>query len=91
MTARLIAQMAWYYADGCQTRKKGVADGTEAYLEFYITIEGIDTAFVKNKYNNRWYVRLPQGVLMPCSYKDYQIACSGELPERLLREMERLS
>ncbi len=91
MTARLIAQMAWYYADGCQTRKKGIADGAEALLEFYITIEGIDTAFVKNKYNNRWYVRLPQGALMPCSYKDYQIACSGELPERLLREMERLS
>jgi arginase family enzyme len=93
MTARLISQMIWYYADGCQIRKKGAVgeDESETLLEFHITIEEIDTVFLKNKYNGRWYIRLPQGGLMPCSYKDYQIASSGELPERLLRELERLT
>lgn len=94
MTARLIAQMVWYYADGCQVRKKGMtADGAteDMYIEFNLSLDEVETVFLKNKYNGRWSVRLPQGTLLPCSYRDYQVASAGELPERLLRELERLA
>ncbi|GAA4460933.1 formimidoylglutamase [Nemorincola caseinilytica] len=93
MTARLISQMIWYYADGCQVRKKGItADNTEdVYMEFNLSLDEVETVFLKNKYNGRWSVRLPQGTILPCSYRDYQVASTGELPERLLRELERLA
>ncbi len=93
MTAKLIAQMIWYYADGCYIRKKGRTEEADAEinLEFHISLDETDAVFIKNKYNGRWWVRLPQGTIMPCSYNDYQTASSGELPERLLRELERLA
>lgn len=93
MTAQLVAQMVWYFADGCQIRKKGITHGAEAevFLEFNLSLDEVETVFLKNKYNGRWYVKLPNGTTMPCSYQDYQVASTGELPERLLREMERLA
>lgn len=93
MTAQLIAQMVWYFADGCEIRKKGTTAGveTDVFLEFHLSLEEVDTVFLKNKYNGRWYLKLPSGTIMPCSYNDYQVASAGELPERLLREMERLA
>ena len=91
MTARLIAQMLWYFVDGYLVRK------TEAKLSdrnefdiFNVAFTDNDTVFLKSKRTNRWWMRLPEGSFVPCSYNDYLIASNDQIPERWLREQERL-
>jgi formiminoglutamase len=91
MTAKLIAQMIWYFIDG-HLIKKSEAQLTdhEEFVEFYVTFTSNDTIFLKSKRTNRWWMKLPNSMFVPCSYKDYLIASNNEIPERWLREQERL-
>ena len=41
--------------------------------------------------NPRWWIQLPNGQFVPCSYNDYIQACNDEIPERWLHEQERLT
>jgi hypothetical protein len=50
---------------------------------------GNDTSFLKSKRTGRWWMRLPDGNYVPCSYKDYTAAANGDMPERWMREQER--
>jgi len=91
LTARLIAQMIWYFIDGCQVRKTEapLAD-RDAFVEFHVQFTNNDTAFLKSKRTGRWWMQLPDNSFTPCSYHDYLLACKDEIPERWLRAQERL-
>jgi formiminoglutamase len=91
MTAKLIAQMVWYFIDGYSIRKTE-ANLTERdeFMVFHVSFTDNDTVFLKSKRTNRWWMRLPNQSFVPCSYKDYQIASNDEIPERWLREQERM-
>lgn len=91
MTARQIAQMIWYFIDGRLVRKNEAAftDANE-YFSFSVSFTENDTVFLKSKRTNRWWMQMPDGSYIPCSYKDYQMASAGDIPERWLREQERL-
>jgi arginase family enzyme len=91
MTAKLIAQMIWYFIDGYQIRKKEAPlSNREAFIEFHVRFTNNDTVFLKSKHSNRWWMQLPDGAYIPCSYHDYLTACNDEIPERWLRTQERL-
>lgn len=91
MTAKLIAQMLWYFIDGYRVRMTEAAlSETEEFSEFHIGFTDIDVVFLKSKRTNRWWMKLPNNNTVPCSFKDYQMACNNEIPERWLREQERL-
>lgn len=91
MTARLISQMIWYFIDGYLVRKnEALLSEREEFIAFHISFTDNDTVFLKSKRTNRWWMKLPNQVFVPCSYKDYQIASSDDIPERWLREQERL-
>lgn len=91
MTARLISQMVWYFVDGYLVRKSEarLTEGEE-FIVFHVTFTDNDTVFLKSKRTNRWWMKLPNNVFVPCSYNDYLIASRDEIPERWLREQERL-
>lgn len=91
ITAKQIAQMVWYFIDGRLVRKNEAAltDSNE-YYSFNISFTENDTIFLKSKRTNRWWMQMPDGSYIPCSFKDYQLASSGDIPERWLREQERL-
>jgi formiminoglutamase len=91
MTARLIAQMIWYFVDGYLVRKTeaNLTDLNE-FAVFHVTFTDNDTTFLKSKRTNRWWMKLPDGVYVPCAYNDYLIASNDQIPERWLREQERL-
>jgi arginase family enzyme len=92
MTAKLIAQMLWYYIDGCHVRKtESRLVDTEEFISFNVIFSDVDTVFMKSKRTKRWWMGLPGGNFVPCSYNDYLIACRGDIPERWLREQERLA
>jgi formiminoglutamase len=91
MTARLIAQMLWYFIDGYLVRKSEaeLSNGDE-FVEYHVTFTTSDTIFIKSKRTNRWWMQLPNNMFVPCSYDDYLEASSNQIPERWLREQERL-
>jgi formiminoglutamase len=91
MTARLVSQMIWYFVDGYLVRKtEAKLTEREEFIVFNITFTDNDTVFLKSKRTNRWWMKLPDGSFVPCSYNDYLIASNDEIPERWLREQERL-
>ena len=91
MTARLVSQMIWYFVDGYLVRKsEAKLSEREEFIVFNITFTENDTLFLKSKRTNRWWMRLPDLSFVPCSYNDYLAASKDEIPERWLREQERL-
>jgi len=91
MTARQISQMIWYFIDGYLVRKsEAKLTDREEFIVFNLTFTDNDTVFLKSKRTNRWWMKLPDHSYVPCSYNDYLIASKDEIPERWLREQERL-
>jgi len=91
MTARLIAQMIWYFIDGIAIRNAEASlSERDEFAEFHVSFTSNDTTFLKSKRTSRWWIQLPDGSFVPCSYSDYLQACNDEIPERWLREQERL-
>lgn len=91
MTARLISQMIWYFVDGYLVRKsEAKLTEHDEFILFNVSFTDNDSVFLKSKRTNRWWMKLPEGQFVPCSYNDYLAASNDEIPERWLREQERL-
>lgn len=91
MTAKLISQMIWYFVDGYLIRKSEAhISEKEEFITFHVSFTDNDTVFLKSKRTNRWWMKLPNTTFVPCSYQDYIMASQDEIPERWLREQERL-
>ena len=91
ITAKLIAQMIWYYIDGvCIEKNESPLSEKDQFIEYQITFTDNNTLFLKSKKTNRWWMKLPSDSFIPCSQKDYFTACNNEIPERWMREVERL-
>lgn len=91
LTAKLIAQMIWYFIDGIHTMKQEADFGdAHEFMEYNLSFTKENIRFLKSKRTNRWWMRMPDNKLLPCTYDDYLQASQNELPERWIREMERL-
>jgi arginase family enzyme len=91
MTAKLLSQMVWYFVDGYLVRKtEAKLTERDEFIMFNVAFTDNDTVFLKSKRTNRWWMKLPDQTFVPCSYNDYLIASNDEIPERWLREQERL-
>lgn len=89
--ARLIAQMLWYFADGYWIRKREAdLNDRSQFMEYHIAFTATEILFLKSKKTNRWWMQLPNSEFVPCSYSDYLKAGSGEVPEKWIREQERI-
>ncbi|MBA3900301.1 MAG: formimidoylglutamase [Bacteroidetes bacterium] len=95
MTAHLVAQMIWYFIEGYGNRKKDFPIGEKTeYLKYRVAIKDskYEIVFYKSNKSGRWWMNVPypesmgskyqRHHLVPCSYKDYQIACNDEMPDR---------
>ena len=91
MTAKLIAQMIWYFIDGYQVSKtEALLSDIEDFVTFHISFTDNDTVFIKSKRTNRWWMKMHDQTYVHCAYNDYLMASNDEIPERWLREQERL-
>jgi formiminoglutamase len=91
MTARLISQMIWYFVDGYLVRKtEAKLTERDEFVAFNVAFTDNNTTFLKSKRTNRWWMKLPDHSFVPCTYYDYLVASNDEIPERWLREQERL-
>ncbi|HNQ60800.1 MAG TPA: formimidoylglutamase [Bacteroidia bacterium] len=102
-TSHLAAQMIWYLIDGYYNRKKDVPlKSKTGFTKFHVALKnnGHEIAFYKSTRSERWWMEVPypnaksryhRHHLVPCSYKDYETACSNELPERWWAAFQKLS
>ncbi len=90
LTAKQIAQMIWYFIDGVHRRNLEVAlTERNHFNEYHIIFGEIDTTFLQSKKTSRWWMQMPDGKFIACSYADYLTASKNDFPERWLRVQER--
>jgi formiminoglutamase len=91
LTARQISHMLWYLLDGrSRGKKEAMIDERESFNEFHTAFAEVQTVFLQSKKTGRWWMQLPDKRFIACSYKDYLLASSNEIPERWLRSQERI-
>jgi arginase family enzyme len=90
LTAKQISQMLWFFMDGrSRGSREAVIDERESFNEFHTAFAEVETTFLQSKKTGRWWMQLPDKQFIACSYKDYLLASSNEIPERWLRFQER--
>lgn len=90
LSALQIAQMLWYFMDGFHKKKQDVLpDTSQDFIEFHTAFAQVETTFLQSKRTKRWWMKMPNGHWLACSYKDYVEASSNQIPERWLRLQER--
>jgi formiminoglutamase len=102
-TASVMATMIWYFIEGFYHRKNEGEFSSNDYLRYVVDMPGGQPAsisFYKSKLSEKWWLEVPTGkdktvygrnCLVPCSYSDYQLANKGEIPERFVNTLARLS
>jgi formiminoglutamase len=94
-TAQLVAQMIWYFFDGFYNRPHDFPFKNEDdYIRYRVAIteHKEELTFYKSKKTDRWWMEIPlqseqrikyqRHYLVPCSYQDYQTACTNDIPDR---------
>ncbi|HTB31274.1 MAG TPA: formimidoylglutamase [Bacteroidia bacterium] len=103
-TAHLAAQMIWYFLEGFSNRKNDfpVVAGKD-YMKYRVAIKAPEheIVFYKSLKTDRWWMEVPFKVddksrferhhLVPCSYEDYLLACSEEMPDRWWQAYQKLN
>lgn len=90
ITAKQIGQMLWYYIEGkSRGAREAAIQDKDAFNEFHTAFAEVATTFLQSKRTGRWWMQLPDQQFIPCSYNDYILASSNEVPERWLRAQER--
>ena len=90
LTAKQISHMLWYLMDGISKGKQETSlEQKDLFREFHLAFADFETVFLQSRKTGRWWMQLPQGKYIACSYKDYLIAANNEIPERWIRALER--
>lgn len=90
LTAKQISHMLWYILDGrSRGKREAKLDEKDSFNEYHMAFAEVDTTFLQSKKTGRWWMQLPDHRFIACSYKDYLLASSNEIPERWLRAQER--
>jgi len=90
MTARQISQMIWYYIEGkSRGTREALIHDKDGFNEFHTAFAEVATTFLQSKRTGRWWMQMPDQQFIACSYNDYILASSNEIPERWLRAQER--
>lgn len=90
LTAKQISHMLWYAIDGHHRKKKEAAlDDKDSFNEFQMIFSEVETVFLQSKKTGRWWMQMPDKKFIPCSYKDYLVAGSDEIPNRWFRAQQR--
>lgn len=93
-TAQLISHAIWYFVEGYLGRCGDMLfQNKENYTKFSVTVNDApeNLVFYCSKKTGRWWILVPvihptkninQKYFLPCSEKDYKLACKDIIPER---------
>ncbi len=99
-TAYLLAEMLWYFVDGYKIRKNELNPNMKDCTKYTVAFEDgkNEIIFYKSQSSGRWWMGVPfrkegkkglQSYYVACSYRDYEIANQGEIPERWLKTLNK--
>ena len=102
-TAFLLAQMIWYFIDGYYNRKDDFPIvNKDEYTKYRVALTNHDheIVFYKSNRSDRWWMDVPyppnhkvkyeRHHMTPCSYNDYETACSDEMPDNWWKTYQKL-
>jgi len=100
-TAQLLSQMLWYFIDGYTIRKQELNPNVKNCIQYTVAFEDgkNEIIFYKSQSSGRWWMGVPfkkegekqlQSYFVACSYRDYEMANQGEIPERWLKTYNKL-
>ncbi len=102
-TAALAAQMIWCFLEGYYQRKKDYPSRSNPdYTRFHVFLENnrYEINFFRSLKTDRWWMEVPyppdknirfeRHTLIPCSVKDYEMACKDEIPDRWWQTYQKL-
>ena len=99
-TAYLLAEMLWYFIDGYKIRKNELNPNMKDCAKYTVSFEDgkNEITFYKSQSSGRWWMGVPfrkegekepQNYYVACSYRDYEIANQGEIPEKWLKNAKK--
>lgn len=100
-TASLIATMIWYFVEGYYHRNEEIDFNGNAFMKYVVSRlnNSSNIIFYKHKVTQKWWMEVPypqsvttniEKMIIPCSYKDYQEASRGDIPDRWLLTYNKL-
>ena len=102
-TSQLIAHILWYFVEGFMFRlNEGQFKNKNDYRQFNISVTGAleEMVFFNSKKSDRWWVIVPmyqkdkdqvQHYYLPCSQRDYQLACEDKISDRWWRTYHKIN
>jgi formiminoglutamase len=101
-TASVVATMLWYFIEGFYNRKNESNFRSNDFLKYVVAmpVEPETITFYKSKVTEKWWMevafhrpgaRYPRNSVIPCSYADYQSATKGEVPERYINTLAKIT
>jgi len=96
LTAKLSAQIVWYFLDGFLERNKEIQHNEDEVTVFKVEVDDIGKPlkFLKNNETNRWWMEIEslnnQKIYIGCSKKEYKMASNNEIPELWLKYVQKI-
>lgn len=99
-TAFVMGTMLWYFIEGYYYRKGDSNFKSNDYLMYEVHLGGEPESirFYKSKLSERWWMEVPshdgttlfnRNRMLACSYSDYELALTGEVPDRWISFYEK--
>ncbi len=99
-SCHLAAQIIWHFIDAHNQQKPNplLDKENEGVKKFYVKspIPNIDLIFLHNTVSDTWWIEIPKSKKYPayilaCSYNDYKRASNGDIPDRWLHAVKKLT
>ncbi len=96
LTAKLAAQIIWYFAEGVANRRNLKPDEDDQCITYRVEVKNIDNplVFLKNATTNQWWMQITPRSNNPlyfaCSESEYMQASNDEIPELWLSYIQKL-
>lgn len=97
-SAKLIAQIIWYFIEGVNFRTKDYPfELKDNYRKYIVPIDEQTINFYKSHKSDRWWMEVSTNnnnkntALIPCTYQDYLDTCNQNIPERWIKAFRKLN
>jgi hypothetical protein len=100
ITAKLVAQIAWYFIEGVKKRNRdNPIDDVQNFKKYIIYFDQLhhDLCFYKNIVTERWWMEVPSisnkdaGLIISCTPEDYIRTAEHEIPDRWWKTYQRIN
>ncbi|WP_010135733.1 formimidoylglutamase [Ochrovirga pacifica] len=100
LSAKLIAQIIWYFLEGYSLRTEDYPFGSkENYFKYLVPFEDYVIEFYQSDKSLRWWMKIElntkkkytRHILVPCAEEDYLNAIDQKMPERWFKALKKMS